>query len=76
MNAQNVERLRVAQGQLSSAMNTLERLDGEDVDLEGRFAQDAEAIRDVVESIAEVIEEIEEDKELEEEADDDLDDED
>lgn len=60
MNQRNIELLRAAQGKLSSAMNTLESLDGEDVDVSGEFAMHADAIREVVESINSDIDEIEE----------------
>lgn len=59
MNVRNVTLLRNAQVNLSSAMNTLESLDGEDVDVEGILGEHAETVRGVVESLADHFEEIE-----------------
>ncbi len=70
-NPQHVERIRAAQGKLTSAMNTLAELDGEEIDMEGMFASDAESIREVVEALAKVIKKSEESKDGEEDEDED-----
>lgn len=63
MKENDIQRLRTAIGGITSAVHTLESLDGEEIDVENNFAMHAEHLRVVGEELAEIADQVEEESE-------------